>query len=56
MIIYEGKIAFNPGGDPTYGLTSLAYLLVVLPMRAERLFPLVRKRRLLVLRPEDRRK
>ena len=33
MVLTEGKIAFNPGGAPTYGLTSRAYLLVVLPMR-----------------------
>jgi hypothetical protein len=29
----HGTIAFNPGGEPTYGLTSLAFLLVVVPMR-----------------------
>jgi hypothetical protein len=28
-----GKIAWNPGGEPTYGLTSLLFLIVVAPIR-----------------------
>jgi hypothetical protein len=31
--IAEGRIVWNPGGAPTYGLTSLLYLVVVVPLR-----------------------
>ena len=33
-ILSEGRLAWNPGGEPTYGPTSLLYLGVVLPLRA----------------------
>ena len=36
-ILTSGSLSFNPGGDKTYGITSLAYLGVVLPFRM--LFP-----------------
>ena len=29
----EGRLAWNPGGAPTYGLTSVLYLVVVFPAR-----------------------
>jgi hypothetical protein len=32
-LLHEGKLAWNPGGPPTYGLTSPLYLLVVMPIR-----------------------
>ncbi|MFP4055641.1 MAG: hypothetical protein ACLF0G_02095 [Candidatus Brocadiia bacterium] len=33
-LLTHGAVAWNPGGEPTYGLTSLLFLLVVLPIRA----------------------
>ncbi|MEW5871908.1 MAG: hypothetical protein AB1894_21750 [Chloroflexota bacterium] len=36
-LISTGKISWNPGGEPTYGLTSPLYLIVVTPLRL--LFP-----------------
>lgn len=32
-LIHEGRIAWNPRGEPTYGLTSPLYLLVIIPLR-----------------------
>jgi hypothetical protein len=32
-VIHAGSVAWNVPGPPTYGLTSLAYLLVVVPVR-----------------------
>ena len=32
-LLRDGKLAWNPGGPPVYGLTSPMYLLVVLPIR-----------------------
>ena len=32
-VITHGVISWNPGGEPTYGLTSLLFLAVVLPIR-----------------------
>ena len=32
-LLAEGKLAWNPGGEATYGLTSPLYLLVVVPFR-----------------------
>ena len=33
-LLHEGRIAWNPGGEPTYGLTSPAFLVVVGPLVA----------------------
>ncbi|MGB2869686.1 MAG: hypothetical protein WBD36_14615 [Bacteroidota bacterium] len=32
-VLQNGTIAWNPGGPPTYGLTSPLYLLVIIPVR-----------------------
>ena len=32
-LLTYGTLAWNPNGDSTYGLTSLAYLLIVIPLR-----------------------
>ncbi|MDI3282679.1 hypothetical protein [Polyangium sp. 15x6] len=31
-VLHDGRIAWNPGGAPTYGLTSLAFLVVNVPL------------------------
>ncbi|MDI1447583.1 hypothetical protein [Polyangium sp. 6x1] len=31
-LLHDGRIAWNPGGAPTYGLTSLAFLVVNVPL------------------------
>ncbi len=36
-ILSNGSIAWNPGGPPTYGVTSMLFLIIVLPIRL--LFP-----------------
>ncbi len=33
-LLNEGVLAWNPGGDPSYGLTSLLFLIVVAPVYA----------------------
>lgn len=33
-LLHHGTLAWNPGGPPTYGLTSLLFLLLVAPLRA----------------------
>ncbi|MBN1963512.1 MAG: hypothetical protein JW910_02625, partial [Anaerolineae bacterium] len=32
-LLHNGVLAWNPGGSPTYGPTSLLYVLVVVPLR-----------------------
>lgn len=32
-LLEYGNLAWNPNGDSTYGLTSLAYLIIVIPLR-----------------------
>jgi len=33
-VLEDGRLALNPGGEQTYGLTSPAYLAVIIPLRA----------------------
>ena len=32
-LLQDGDLAWNPGGDSVYGLTSLAYLFIVIPLK-----------------------